>query len=592
MANGDTKKPIKGIIEDKSADIFIPTDDMSECTKLKIKDAINTDTESKKRLTSYDVLEFNKQFNRFVLSPKKLFHLEKRDGKEGFVAPIGLIGNVDKLLSKEADMKLEVKDNRKDQAKMPFKPNFDPRKYQEPIIKSAIEDKNGLIIMGTGSGKTIVAGHIIGNLGQDTVFFVPNNTLLLSTTDDIRKDVVPKKPDGTPDPSIHVGQIGGGIVNFQDHPDELDINVVSLPMAVRVFNKRNVNPKVKQAIEKATNMSNIVIVDEAHVVGSEGVKNVIHSSPAKYRFGLTATPYTKNELDLTSTFGDEISNLKAKKLVDIGELVKPEIYRIDNSDITPKNDDELLGVLQSNYCKIPPKSGMYKQVFGTKAIPNKKNKFRVQYVRKGLLECNPKRNERIGDVIERLNDNNKTTLVFVTSDEHGRKLISELKTRNVDATLFTGQSEEEIVLTPDEMEDVKKECAKNPKIKQSTCIKNTKKRQFLFDRVKKGKVKVLISTPKLLGAGVSIKGIDSIVYADVGQSKVDAVQTVGRAMRTDKAKGKKEALVFDFMNEEYPDAEYMDKWGEQRKQAWQDEEYSIMNIKPEDLDKVIPKKKK
>lgn len=563
------EKTIKGIIRNDTSKIFIPMENLNKLQQLEISNAISEDTFSKNPLMTYNAMEHNEKYKKDVLTPKRLFVKDVENGKEGFIAPIGLTDNVKKVLHKYSDLKLEIEDQRQEHDAHPFNlVGKTPRDYQKNIIESAMKNKNGLIVVGTGGGKTVIAGDIIAKEGQDTEFIVPNNTLLISTTNDL-KEMMP--------PNVHVGQIGGGKDDLQDHPNEVDVNVVSLPLAKKVFSGvKKINPQIRKDVLRATDMANVMFVDEAQTISSESAKNVVSSSNAKYRFGMTATPYTPNgEIDLKQAFGENIGNLNAKKLIDLKQLTPPEIYRIDNSDINPQNDDQLLQNLKSDYCAIPKESYMYKQVFNAGTIPNKKSKFRVQYVRKGMVECNEERNKRISDIIERLDDNNKTTIVFLNSEEHGKKIVSQLAKHNVKATLFTGNTEKDIILTEKEKE--KK-------------IGLIKKREALFSRVKQGEIKTIITTPKLMGAGVSISGIDSVVYADVGKSKIDAVQTVGRAIRL--KDGKTKALIFDFIDDGYDNAKYLSKWGKERAKAWQDEEYPMFEIKSNELEKIIPKKMK
>jgi len=71
----------------------------------------------------------------------------------------------------------------------------------------------------------------------------------------------------------------------------------------------------------------------------------------------------------------------------------------------------------------------------------------------------------------------------------------------------------------------------------------SKDRSEQIEKFKNGEINVLIST--LLGEGVDIGGIDSIIMAAGGKSEISTIQRVGRALRP---KPGKKAIIVDFID--------------------------------------------
>ena len=214
-------------------------------------------------------------------------------------------------------------------------------------------------------------------------------------------------------------------------------------------------------------------------------------------------------------------------------------------------------------------------------------KTRFRYIEKASVECNKPRNERIVDLVKKLDQYDKTKVVFVASVEHGKKLQDMLEKEGIYTELLTGDTENRILKKLEAPSDNSEEdenvtytdvelAESEEKLKEFN-----KKRTILFEKMGKGELKTIIATDKIMGEGVDIPAIDSLVLTNMRKSRVTAMQVVGRALR--KKEGKKEALIFDFDDS----VDYLKAWEQKRQEVWRDEEYPIEPIGFEDVDKTL-----
>lgn len=563
-----SKDKIHGVINENTSHIFIPLNSLTRYQINKIDSLIRNDRYTNNRLVSYtDRGEFDPKLGRYVSFEVELLSKQKIDGVEGYVAPIGLKENVKQLLN-HGSFEFELEDKRQLSDKNPFKlkettssgVKLDLRPYQKDIVKTAIEKGGGLISLPTGGGKTIIASEIIANLGHDTVFYVPNLSLFYNAKSQIESYIDTDK--------VNIGQVGGEKVDLKDDPNKVDINIVSIPMAYRVFNNVPTSTEKEQAVRRAAEMSDVMIVDEVHHLPADKYKLISINTPAKYRYGLSATPYREDgkDLEIIGGVGEKIGNMTVMDLVELGYLTPPEIYVIDNSDISPKDDYDVLKILSEPSCYSTLTNSMKKNVDKWK-IPKKTNAT-PHYFRKANSMCNTKRNDRIVDLVSKLDKKGKTNIVFVSYTKHGQILVDQLRNNNIHAELLTGATESEIQRTEDEMED------EDIRLKA---------RNALFKRMKDGELNTIVATGQIMGEGVDIPNIDSIILADESRSKTALVQKIGRALRL--KEGKEKSLIFDF-NDTTP---IVGDWCMKRRYVYDDQGFPNKIINYKNIDRVLQK---
>ena len=129
------------------------------------------------------------------------------------------------------------------------------RDYQEEAIENWMEDRRGVIVLPTGSGKTYVALEIIKELNVPTLISVPTLDLL-----DQWKEKIP----------FECGELSGR---------EKELKAIT----VATYESAFLNA------EKIGNRFMLLVFDEVHHLPSKSYRNIAEMCAAPYRLGLTAT---------------------------------------------------------------------------------------------------------------------------------------------------------------------------------------------------------------------------------------------------------------------------------------------------------------
>jgi superfamily II DNA or RNA helicase len=269
------------------------------------------------------------------------------DGKRHLVTsklvfPTGLLSKVEKFLVRQKQ-EYEILDQR-------FTPDlgeplkiyhYTPRPYQEEALQAALNYGRGIIRMGTGSGKTLVAGMIVAKYNLPTMIYVVGKDLLYQFHREMEKCL-----------KMKIGMIGDG------HCDIKKINVCSVWTAITSFNLKQaislddedwtpevvkVGSKEKQKIRKAIEDSNLAIYDEAHFLATDTIQSIFKAGKkCRFLFGLSGTDWRDDGADLLmeSVCGERIYNMPSSELIKKGFLVPPKISLLEvppHHEVLPKH---------------------------------------------------------------------------------------------------------------------------------------------------------------------------------------------------------------------------------------------------------------
>jgi superfamily II DNA or RNA helicase len=133
---------------------------------------------------------------------------------------------------------------------------------------------------------------------------------------------------------IATGQIGDGVFD----PNTSGVTVATVQTLHNLF-KEGDNEKIKQFISAEQ-----IFFDEAHLCaskidkGNQLVKVARQFRRAYYRWGLTATPFMKDEYSnqlLMGCTGGRISLISNHQLIQSGHLVPPRVWMIQMPDVGP-----------------------------------------------------------------------------------------------------------------------------------------------------------------------------------------------------------------------------------------------------------------
>lgn len=179
--------------------------------------------------------------------------------------------------------------------------------YQLDAVKTAIKQKQGIIRMATGGGKTEVSCAITKYIGLPTLFIVTTRELLYQARErfmarlGVGKDQIGLVGDGKWQPGDWVTIATADTLESRFNTDEC------------------------QALLKDTK---VLFVDECHHAGSETWYNVCMACPAYYRFGLSGTPLDRTDganLRLIAALGPVIVDISNKLLMENGISARTSI---------------------------------------------------------------------------------------------------------------------------------------------------------------------------------------------------------------------------------------------------------------------------
>lgn len=242
------------------------------------------------------------------------------DGKD-LILPFGVLMNLFKMYPLDTFKNKIVLGNN-----VTYKSNIKLFDYQEKVVTKAINAKNGIIIMPAGSGKTQTALEIIARLGL--------KTLWISHTLDLINQSYNRANDNME--SVGLGKIANGKVDVGTH---ITFATVQTLKAID--------------LQEYADTWDCVVVDECHRIcgtpASTGMfYKVINKLVARYKYGLTATPYRNvkgTEKAMFSLLGQPIIEIDKSVVAD--RIVQATIHKVTtNFDEIPDNCMEFDGTLK------------------------------------------------------------------------------------------------------------------------------------------------------------------------------------------------------------------------------------------------------
>lgn len=166
-----------------------------------------------------------------------------------------------------------------------FKTTIKPRPYQDRVIRLAQAHDNGVIVAPTGSGKTTMGIELASRLGERCLILVKSKDLAKQWQAAIQQFT-----------GLDCGLIGGG-----KHTEGEQFTVGLVQSLV----------KQDTALDYG-----MVIVDECHNIPAAQAYKVINRQAAKYRYGLSATPQRRDNLEfiIYAALGNIIAEVEAREV--------------------------------------------------------------------------------------------------------------------------------------------------------------------------------------------------------------------------------------------------------------------------------------
>ena len=345
--------------------------------------------------------------------------------------------------------------------------------YQEDAINAAIEAKGGVVVGGCGMGKTLCGMEIIKRIGRRALWLCHTGDLLRQAKDDLLQLYPTAKIGLTTEGKLEIGE---------------DVTISTVQTMC------NIDPELYK------DKFDVVICDEAaHVCGSptklKMFTSVLSKIPARYKFGLTATP----------TRADGLINAMYAYLGVAPNGAFAPTYKVDRSRVKTMEAEHIKvevsnGYLAYNMWRIYDSSGMLDY-----------NKLVTE------LCTNEDRNRLIVDKVVDLAKQGRKQIVLSLRVEHCEHLVELLQQRGVKALLCVGK------------------------------VTAKKREQILKQQVEWD---VIVATYSLLKEGVSIKELDTLHLCSPAKEKGLIVQCAGRIERY--LEGKPQPQIYDYVDIDIP----------------------------------------
>jgi superfamily II DNA or RNA helicase len=461
------------------------------------------------------------------------------DNKEDF--PINRNITLDELtlFCQEFFAEHKVKDKKTGEWK-----DFNPYDYQIETAYKILKNRYCMAEVATSGGKSLIISiiifYILNRVNPDAKFLiiVPSITLVTQFYDEIKKFYWSENKIENPHDWAYEIELSNGKIFQQDPSEKImtdnrdvisadDLKVGDLVtnqtikritkikivepirleeiMSDRPRKPINENPNIYistyQSLEKYPKeffqQFHTVTCDEAHGCKSATLLSILKKTfgYAYNRFGVSGTfpsDDTLEILSIQSVLGPKVTQIEAKKLVELGTITPMKIKAVILNHNLPDINERI------NYIK--------KMGAGSDA-------FRIE---KQFIQESEKRLDFIKKIVEKCSDN---TLLLFQNIEYGKKIFEKLKAEVTDKDFYYIDGEV-----------------------------NNKNRNIIKAEMDKtdGNVKVLVASYLTLGTGVSITAIFNVIFADSYKSEQIVIQSIGRALR--KHSEKKVATIFDLVD--------------------------------------------
>lgn len=273
-----------------------------------------------------------------------------------------------------------------------------PRAYQEEAIAAWNKQRGqGVVVLPTGAGKTILAVLLIAQVKRPACIHVPTIDLMHQWHGVLSRFL-----------DVEVGMMGGGFHEMKT------ITVTTYDSALLHVTHRG-------------NRFGFVIYDECHRMGGDQYRMLAMSSPAPYRLGLTATPERSdgNEQRLYNLIGPLCYRAFVHELT--GGTLAP--YEVVTIEVEMKAEEReayeeasytYTEFLKNNNISISSKRGWQNFLYQASRTPIGRMAFKAWLTQKQLAQASSAKEEWVWDLI--MQHHNDRILVFTQDNEMAYRL--------------------------------------------------------------------------------------------------------------------------------------------------------------------------
>ncbi len=361
------------------------------------------------------------------------------------------------------------------------------RKEQLSALQEMLKYDNGILHAATAFGKTVVCSAIIAKRKVNTLILIENSTLLEQWKNSLEKFLDINEEFQEYKTKTGRRKRRKSLVGKLQGAHDSMTGIIDIAMAGSLRKKGEWHPLLEQY--------GMIIVDECHHAVSDTISEVLQKIPAKYVYGVTATPKRSDGLEKINYM-----------------LIGPIRY-----SYTSKEKIKEQGIPHLVYPRFT-RTVISKVDISKRMHPNEAYE---------ILRQNESRDEQIISDIKDCIKAGRTPVVLSRYKEHAERLYIQIKDYADNAFLLTGNNS-------------KKE---HRKIKEK------------LEAVSPDKTLVLVATGSLIGEGFDFPRLDTLIMATPISFKSVVEQYAGRLNRD--YNGKKDVIVFDYVDSHIPMFEKM-----------------------------------
>jgi len=354
------------------------------------------------------------------------------------------------------------------------------RPIQKKASRTLLKFDNGILSAATAFGKTVVGSHLIASKQVNTLILLESSSLIeqweksLATFLSIDEEL--------PEYNTKTGRIKRrkSLVGLIQGPKDTSTGIIDIAMVGSLYKKGNFHHRLKDY--------GMVLVDECHHSASETISRILREVPAKYIYGMTATPFRSDGLQRINEmyFGSVRFEYSAQeKAVEQGmdHLIVPRFTRT--------------------------------------VSPHGREKLHINEAY-DIIRTDQQRNEQIVEDIKACVEAKRTPVVLTRYTEHADLLCSLLEDSADHVVLLTGHKpKKERVELRAHMESVP--------IHESLILK---------------------ATGQLIGEGFDYPRLDTLIMATPVAWKGVVEQYAGRLNRD--FEGKESVMIYDYIDANIP----------------------------------------
>jgi superfamily II DNA or RNA helicase len=408
--------------------------------------------------------------------------------KQGLSLPRGYAARLFQL-AKHFGVEYRFEDLRRELPMVLYHRQATLRPYQEIATTAMLRSTQGVLIGPAGSGKTFCGMEIIARVGQPALWITHTKDLANQAIDSAGQ---------------YLGLTGnriGLIVGKKRYVGDVTIGMVQTLAAMSA-----------EDLDELSRLFGLVILDEAHHVPATTYSMVIDRLPARWRYGLTATPTRADGLtDMIDRFiGPTLAMVERSAVEATGKTIVPRLRTIKTSTVSETFD--------------------------------KHNQRTIEWER--LCE-----ESRLSDQPEPRQPqmNYSAIMLDLICDQERNYLIVQTLIQECPGHYSLVLSER-----VDHIEILAKMLCESEAGLKCAIVHGklpAKKREAILESMKQGSLQVLFAVD-LAKEGLDIPRLDRLFLVAGGNSEAETEQKVGRIQRS--SWDKKDAIVFDFVDQAIP----------------------------------------